>query len=218
VRSGALHHWRYPPSAVGMASLSGVWLGRRLYRFLKALAIPVELYAPFGTPHEELQPSFLDKAQEAATSGAPHDKNRTRMVAVVEILKRIEEEPFHWPIGRTTFQKDRLLCNRVRHSHRIEIPARKLRPICSGPQGAYHRTGEQRVLCAKRNWAKCSPFMSDKPSRRTKSLWTADNKLAANHRQSRRPLHANEHPASRSRRNGPLCGTGGKEPPRRTSH
>ncbi len=26
-------------------------------------------------------------------------------MAVVEILKRIEEEPFHWSVGRTAFQK-----------------------------------------------------------------------------------------------------------------
>lgn len=26
-------------------------------------------------------------------------------MAIVEVLQRIEKEPFHWPIGRTTFQK-----------------------------------------------------------------------------------------------------------------
>jgi len=45
------------------------------------------------------------KRQEAATSGPPHDKIGPAWVAVVEILKRIEVEPFHWPGGRTTFQK-----------------------------------------------------------------------------------------------------------------
>jgi uncharacterized protein YwgA/O-acetyl-ADP-ribose deacetylase (regulator of RNase III) len=94
-----------PPLGCGHGQLEWRVVGPTLYRFLKALTIPVELYAPFGTPHEELQPSFLDKAQEAATSGAPHDKIGPAWVAVVEILKRIEEEPFHWPVGRTTFQK-----------------------------------------------------------------------------------------------------------------
>jgi uncharacterized protein YwgA len=26
-------------------------------------------------------------------------------VALVEILARVEKEPYHWPVGRTTFQK-----------------------------------------------------------------------------------------------------------------
>jgi len=94
-----------PPLGCGHGQLEWRVVGPTLYRHLKALDIPIELYAPFGTPHEELQPSFLDKTQETATSGAPYDRIGPAWVAVVEILKRIEEEPFHWPVGRTTFQK-----------------------------------------------------------------------------------------------------------------
>jgi uncharacterized protein YwgA len=69
------------------------------------LDIPVELYAPFGTPHEELQVSFLDEAQDMISRKTAPYKIDPGWVAVVEVLKRIEEEPFHWPVGRTTFQK-----------------------------------------------------------------------------------------------------------------
>lgn len=94
-----------PPLGCGHGQLEWRVVGTTLYRHLKTLAIPVELYAPFGTPHEELQPTFLDKAQEPATSRPASYKIGPAWVAVVEILKKIEEEPFHWPIGRTTFQK-----------------------------------------------------------------------------------------------------------------
>lgn len=80
-------------------------VGPTLYRHLKAFDIPVELYAPFGTPHEELQVSFLDRVQNAASARPAPQRISPAWVAVVEILRRIEEEPFHWPIGRTTFQK-----------------------------------------------------------------------------------------------------------------
>lgn len=94
-----------PPLGCGHGQLEWRVVGPTLYRYLKALDISVELYAPFGTPHEELQPSFLDRAQEATvTREAPH-RIGPAWVAVVEILRRIEEEPFHWSVGRTTFQK-----------------------------------------------------------------------------------------------------------------
>lgn len=94
-----------PPLGCGHGQLEWRVVGPTLYRNLKALDIPVELYAPFGTPHEELQVSFLDKTQDTTARKAVLYKIDPAWVAVVEILKRIEEEPFHWPVGRTTFQK-----------------------------------------------------------------------------------------------------------------
>lgn len=94
-----------PPLGCGHGQLEWRVVGPTLYRHLKAFDIPVELYAPFGTPHEELQPSFLDKSQVAVSQKAAPYKIGPAWVAIVEVLKRIEEEPFHWPVGRTTFQK-----------------------------------------------------------------------------------------------------------------
>lgn len=94
-----------PSLGCGHGQLEWRVVGPTLYRHLKALDIPVELYAPYGTPHEELQPSFLDKTQDAVCITQAPQRIGPAGVAVVEILKRIEEEPFHWPVGRTTFQK-----------------------------------------------------------------------------------------------------------------
>lgn len=94
-----------PPLGCGNGELEWRVVGPTLYRHLKVLDIPVELYAPFGTPHEELQPSFLDESEERLSQKPAPYKITPAWVAIVEILNRIEKEPFHWPVGRTTFQK-----------------------------------------------------------------------------------------------------------------
>ncbi len=95
-----------PPLGCGQGQLEWRVVGPTLYRYLRQMEIPVEIYAPFGTPHDELSPSFLD--QGAATvwaSESTPDRIGAAWVALVEILQRIQDEPYHWPVGRTTFQK-----------------------------------------------------------------------------------------------------------------
>jgi len=94
-----------PPLGCGHGGLEWRVVGPTLYKHLKALDIPVELYAPFGTPHEELQPSFLDAEMAVALGYKSPYQVEPAWIAVVEILKRIEDEPFHRSIGRTIFQK-----------------------------------------------------------------------------------------------------------------
>lgn len=97
-----------PPLGCGHGQLEWRVVGPTLYRHLKQLQIPVDLFAPFGTPHEELKPIFLDtpNTQAAGTSRQPPGyRVPPAWVALVDVLNRIEHEPYHWPIGRTTFQK-----------------------------------------------------------------------------------------------------------------
>lgn len=96
-----------PPLGCGQGQLEWRVVGPTLYRYLKRLDIPVELYAPYGTPSEQLQLNFLEKSPSdptKATSEAPR-RIEPAWVAVVEILARMETEPYHWPVGRTTLQK-----------------------------------------------------------------------------------------------------------------
>ncbi len=97
-----------PPLGCGHGQLEWRVVGPTLYRHLKRLNIPVEIYAPHNTPKEELTPEFLSGhgiasgrkgADEAASKFNP------AWVALARIVARIEEEPYHWRIGRTTFQK-----------------------------------------------------------------------------------------------------------------
>lgn len=97
-----------PPLGCGHGNLEWRVVGPTLYRYLKRMDIPVELYAPFGTPHEELKPSFLDQnatAVESAVRRPPADRIGAAWVVLVEILNRLQQEPHHWPVDRTTFQK-----------------------------------------------------------------------------------------------------------------
>jgi uncharacterized protein YwgA len=64
----------------------------------------------FETPLEELNPLFLDKTQQykaIVRANGAHMPYRIEpgWLAVVEILHKIEKEPYHWTVGRTTFQK-----------------------------------------------------------------------------------------------------------------
>jgi O-acetyl-ADP-ribose deacetylase (regulator of RNase III)/uncharacterized protein YwgA len=96
-----------PPLGCGQGQLEWKIVGPTLYRCLNQLDIPVELYAPHDTPREELQPEFLDIEIDIkpAEPGLALERVKPAWVAVVEILSRLEQEPYHWPVGRTTFQK-----------------------------------------------------------------------------------------------------------------
>ncbi|MFH1009847.1 MAG: macro domain-containing protein [bacterium] len=93
-----------PPLGSGQGGLEWRIVGPILHRYLGQMDIPVELYAPHDTPTEELQLSFLQK--EGKILARPEkERMNPAWVALVEILRRIESEPYHWPVGRTTFQK-----------------------------------------------------------------------------------------------------------------
>ncbi len=96
-----------PPLGCGEGQLEWHVVGPTLYRYLSKLDIPVELYAPYGTPDAETQSSFLSQPTEPviADAGVRPLKIKPDWVAIVEILARIEAEPYHWPVGRVMFQK-----------------------------------------------------------------------------------------------------------------
>ena len=97
-----------PPLGCGNGQLEWQAVGPLIYRFASQMDVPVELYAPYGTPPRELTIEFL-----LQTSHAAYRKNGRTVqsainpawVALVEILRRIETQPYHWPTGRTIFQK-----------------------------------------------------------------------------------------------------------------
>jgi O-acetyl-ADP-ribose deacetylase (regulator of RNase III)/uncharacterized protein YwgA len=100
-----------PPLGCGEGRLEWSVVGSTLYRHLRDLSIPIELYAPFETPHEELQPEFLEHREPVSTSGgrgighsAPFHVE-PGWVALVAIIEQVSKERYHWPIGRVGFQK-----------------------------------------------------------------------------------------------------------------
>jgi uncharacterized protein YwgA/O-acetyl-ADP-ribose deacetylase (regulator of RNase III) len=95
-----------PPLGAGQGQLEWRVIGPTLYRYLNQMTIPVELYAPYGTSHEELQIEFLQGTAQQTLPGMPEPSRiRPAWVALVEILRRLDVQPYHAAIGRTIFQK-----------------------------------------------------------------------------------------------------------------
>jgi O-acetyl-ADP-ribose deacetylase (regulator of RNase III) len=103
-------HWgieslAVPPLGCGEGQLEWRVVGPTLYRHLKPIEVPVELYAPFGTPHDELQPDYLEQLSLEPSAHAPASRVPAGWVALVAIVREIESDKYHWPLGRIGFQK-----------------------------------------------------------------------------------------------------------------
>ena len=97
-----------PPLGCGNGQLDWRVVGPLIYRFSKSLTIPVEIYAPYGTHPKELTVEFLESGVETHVESSQKNGQAAlnpAWMALIEILARIEQEPYHWPIGRTLFQK-----------------------------------------------------------------------------------------------------------------
>ncbi len=110
---GHYKEWRIeslavPPLGTGHGQLEWRIIGPTLYRYLSRMEIPVELYAPHGTPREQVERDFLLSFKEEDPNrplGGDFRWVKPAWVAMVEALKRIEEQPYRKPIGRTILQK-----------------------------------------------------------------------------------------------------------------
>ena len=99
-----------PPLGCGQGGLDWSIVGPTLYQQLTRLAIPVQLFAPYGTPHEMLQPRYLQRSLASeSSSDITGVEVRPRLqpgwVALVAVLEQLQRDPHHWPVGKTTFQK-----------------------------------------------------------------------------------------------------------------
>ena len=99
-----------PPLGCGNGQLEWKVIGPLIYKWAKQMEIPVEIYAPYGTNPVELTESFLESTGEYASAERSISRNgqlpfNPAWVGLVEILYRIEKQPYHRPVGRTVFQK-----------------------------------------------------------------------------------------------------------------
>ncbi|MBU1298378.1 MAG: macro domain-containing protein, partial [Bacteroidetes bacterium] len=65
-----------PPLGCGLGELEWNIVGRTLYHHLMELDIPVEMYAPFNTPHVQLTPEYLGKVSKAQYEEEAKPKTR----------------------------------------------------------------------------------------------------------------------------------------------
>jgi uncharacterized protein YwgA/O-acetyl-ADP-ribose deacetylase (regulator of RNase III) len=98
----------FPPLGCGQGQLDWRVVGPVLYSHLARMDIPVELYAPIGTPANQMTESYLQPTLSDHKTGAeshPAKPIDPAWIALVEILSRVLEHRYHWPVGRTMFQK-----------------------------------------------------------------------------------------------------------------
>jgi len=98
----------FPPLGCGNGGLEWDDVGPLLYRELSKLDIPVEMYAPYGTPQKKLSISFLS-AHTSFKKTNEHklqkQKLKSECFVLVEILNKLQKQPYAKPVGRTIFQK-----------------------------------------------------------------------------------------------------------------
>lgn len=102
-RSWGIRSLAVPPLGCGNGGLDWAIVGPTLHRYLSRLDIPVELYAPHGTPPEQLTLQFLDRADTGTTTSPRMVK--PAWLALAAIVGKVGRERYHWPIGRVSFQK-----------------------------------------------------------------------------------------------------------------
>lgn len=96
-----------PPLGCGNGGLEWSEVGPLIFRKLHDAPFDVEVYAPFGTPGKQLTEEFLAAPAQMSLSGKGRSIERLNpaWVAVVEVLREVQAQPYANPIGRTIFQK-----------------------------------------------------------------------------------------------------------------
>ena len=96
-----------PPLGCGNGGLEWSDVGPLIYRKLHGLPIAVEVYAPYGTPRQQLTTEFLAAPSQLSLDGKGQKKAalKPEWVVLMEVLRELEAQPYTNPVGRTIFQK-----------------------------------------------------------------------------------------------------------------
>ncbi len=98
----------FPPLGCGSGGLEWSLIGKIMYQKLLKLDIPVEIYAPFGTPSKQLKPEFLMQEiplNKKEISGKTQEKIRPEWITILEVVYRLQERAYTPKVGRIIFQK-----------------------------------------------------------------------------------------------------------------
>jgi len=106
-KSWGIESVAFPPLGGGNGGLEWSLVGPVMYQKLSGLDIPVEIYAPFGTPSQQLTPAFLQRPVEIKNSmkGGKNGKLNPSWIAILSVMDQLGRQPYAKPVGRTIFQK-----------------------------------------------------------------------------------------------------------------
>jgi len=96
-----------PPLGCGNGGLEWSEVGPLIYRKLHHLPIDIEVYAPYGTPKQQLTDEFLSAPSQMSLEGRGRNYGplKPEWVVLLEVLRELGAQPYASPIGRTIFQK-----------------------------------------------------------------------------------------------------------------
>jgi len=96
-----------PPLGCGNGGLAWSEVGPLIHAKLRRLPIDIEVYAPYGTPKRELTVEFLAAPSQLTLSGRGirAEKPNPGWIALIEVLRELQAQPYANPVGRTIFQK-----------------------------------------------------------------------------------------------------------------
>lgn len=95
-----------PPLGCGNGGLEWSIVGPLMYQKLSGLHIPIEIYAPYGTPQSQLSLEFLQQpVTNKNLKGSVQQKINPAWLSILEVVNQLAQQPFANPVGRTIFQK-----------------------------------------------------------------------------------------------------------------
>jgi len=94
-----------PPLGCGNGGLQWTEVGPLIFKKLHDLPIAVEVYAPYGTPKQQLSLEFLDRPAQLELTASKREKLNPEWVLLLEVLRGLQQQPYTIPVGRTIFQK-----------------------------------------------------------------------------------------------------------------
>ena len=96
-----------PPLGCGNGGLAWSEVGPLIHAKLHALPFDIEVYAPYGTPKSELSAEFLAAPSQLSLTGRgiKAKKPNPSWIALLEVLRELQAQPYANPVGRTIFQK-----------------------------------------------------------------------------------------------------------------
>ncbi len=107
IRQWGIESVALPPLGCGNGGLEWSEVGPLIFRKLSPLNLEIEVYAPYGTPSNQLTVDFLGKPFQLELQGKGHkpEQLHPEWVILMEVLRELEKQPYAKPVGRTIFQK-----------------------------------------------------------------------------------------------------------------
>jgi O-acetyl-ADP-ribose deacetylase (regulator of RNase III)/uncharacterized protein YwgA len=142
-----------PPLGCGNGGLEWSEVGPLIYRKLFSLPIDVEVYAPYGTPSQQLTESFLATPAQMSLAGRGRqvDKLNPDWVVLMEVLRELQAQPYANPVGRTIFQKLCYVVTEMGVPTGFSFGKGSYGPFSSDVKAALHEF-------ANRNWLREAPL------------------------------------------------------------